>query len=139
VNRTQWKNLAEDRILDAQLLVNSGRASAAYYLAGYSVECALKACIMAHVEATGVIFQTKNFSEQCWTHDLKALLILADLEPEFNRDAKSNPDLFSNWVIVQKWTESSRYETKSTTDAQKILDAISNDPNGVLPWFRTRW
>jgi hypothetical protein len=45
VDRSQLRQLAADRILDAEHLLSGGRFSGAYYLAGYSVECALKACI----------------------------------------------------------------------------------------------
>jgi hypothetical protein len=56
MNRAQLRQLAEDRVLDAACLLAGGRWAGAYYLAGYAVECGLKACIMAHIEATGAIF-----------------------------------------------------------------------------------
>src|SRR5437868_6200615 len=71
VNRAQLRQLAEDRILDAGCLLAGGRPAGAYYLAGYAVECGLKACILAHIEAAGAIFQDRKFSEKCWTHDLE--------------------------------------------------------------------
>jgi hypothetical protein len=61
VNRVQLRQLAEDRLLDAERLLTGGRWAGAYYLAGYAVECGLKACIMAHVEATGAIFQDRKY------------------------------------------------------------------------------
>jgi HEPN domain-containing protein len=45
MNRTDLQILAEDRLKDAEVLLASGRFGAAYYLAGYAVECGLKACI----------------------------------------------------------------------------------------------
>jgi hypothetical protein len=45
VNRTQLQQLAEERVRDAEALLNAGQWSGAYYLAGYAVEFALKACI----------------------------------------------------------------------------------------------
>src|SRR5689334_10545399 len=80
VNRAQLRQLAEDRILDAERLLAAGRWGGAYYLAGYAVECGLKACIMVYVEAIGAIFQDRKFSEKCWTHDLEDLLNLANLK-----------------------------------------------------------
>jgi HEPN domain-containing protein len=49
---TRWdlQKLAEDRLLDAEALLAAGRWSAAYYLAGYAVECAIKACIAKLVQ-----------------------------------------------------------------------------------------
>ncbi len=44
MNRSSLQNLANERIKDAEALLMAGRWSGAYYLAGYAVECALKAC-----------------------------------------------------------------------------------------------
>lgn len=139
MNRAELRQLAEDRILDAQALLAAGRWSGAYYLAGYAAECGIKACIMRHVENTGAIFQDKRYSEKCWTHDLEALLELAGLTATLQADTAVNADLSRNWVIVKDWTETSRYEQKTQAQAQTIYDAITNDPHGVLPWIRIRW
>ncbi|MCP5119377.1 MAG: HEPN domain-containing protein, partial [bacterium] len=45
MNRTDFQNLALERLDDAKVLLDGGRYNGAYYLSGYVVECALKACI----------------------------------------------------------------------------------------------
>jgi len=45
VNRSEFQELVEVRLADADTLIKQGRYDAAYYLAGYAVECALKACM----------------------------------------------------------------------------------------------
>ena len=81
MNRLQWQELAEMRLADARALLKAHRWSAAYYLAGYAVECGLKACILARMStAAEVIFDDKKFSEKCWTHALIDLVKLAGLE-----------------------------------------------------------
>jgi hypothetical protein len=139
VNRAQLRQLAEDRILDAACLLAGGRWAGAYYLAGYAAECGLKACILAHVEATGAIFQDRRFSEKCWTHDLEELVRLADLEQTLGADIAANAVLSANWAEAKDWTERSRYEQKTRPQAQLLYDAIANYPHGVLPWIRIRW
>lgn len=139
VNRAQLRQLAEDRIVDAKCLLDGGRWSGAYYLAGYAVECGLKACIMAHVEAVGAIFQDKKFSEKCWTHDVEELLKLANLKPTLDRDAAANAAFAANWTWAKDWKETSRYEQKTQAEAQILYDAIASNPDGVLPWLRIHW
>jgi hypothetical protein len=139
VNRVQFRQLAEDRILDAVCLLQGGRSSGAYYLAGNAVECGQTACIMAHVEAVGAIFQDKNFSEKCWTHDLEELLRLANLESALAADVVINAQLFKNWGEVTQWNESSRYEQRTQLEAQTLFDAIDMKPNGILQWIRNHW
>lgn len=139
MNRVELRQLAEDRILDAGILLAAGRWSGAYYLAGYAVECGLKACVLAHIEATGAIFQDKKYAEKCWTHDLEVLKELANLTPAMAVDAAANPALSGNWGVTKDWRETSRYEQKTQAQAQALFDAIANDPDGVLPWLRKRW
>ncbi len=50
MNLVELRQLAEDRLRDAAALLAAGQFSGAYYLAGYAVECGLKACILAHIE-----------------------------------------------------------------------------------------
>jgi hypothetical protein len=45
MNRTDFQQLAELRLREAEALLAAGLPDGAYHLAGYSVECALKACI----------------------------------------------------------------------------------------------
>jgi HEPN domain-containing protein len=139
VNKAQLRQLAEDRIGDAERLLTGGRWGGAYYLAGYAVECGLKAFIMVYVEAIGAIFQDRKFSEKCWTHDLAGLLTLANLNPTLEADATANAALSTNWAAAKDWRETSRYEQKTQPEAQAMYDAIANDPDGVLPWIRIRW
>ncbi len=51
VNKTDFERLTEERVNDARALLAAGRWPAAYYLAGYAVECALKACIAKLINA----------------------------------------------------------------------------------------
>jgi len=76
LDQANFKRLAETRIADAEVLLERGRWDAAYYLAGYAVECGLKSCIIKKLMATDE-FPEKRFSEGCWTHDLSRLVALA--------------------------------------------------------------
>lgn len=49
MNRTQWQKLAERWLEDAKALLDAERWPAAYYLAGYAIECGLKACVLVRV------------------------------------------------------------------------------------------
>ena len=77
VNRAELQRFAKERISDAMVLLAARHWSAAYYLAGYAVECALKACIAKLMKSEE--FPDRNFAEKCWTHNLPQLLGLAGL------------------------------------------------------------
>ncbi len=94
---------------------------------------------MAYVESTGVIFDDKKYAEKCWTHDLKDLLVLANLKTTMDVDKTANLALSDNWDVATAWQETSRYEQKTQVQAQTLYDAIATVPDGVLPWLRIRW
>jgi hypothetical protein len=135
----ELRQLAQDRLQDAAALLAAGRWTGAYYLAGYALECGLKACIMAHVEATGAIFQDKKFSEKCWTHDLEVLVVQASLKPTLDALAGTNPNFSGNWGTAKDWVETSRYQQKTQVEAQALYDAIVANPDGVFQWIQTHW
>jgi hypothetical protein len=45
MNRGEFQELAMIRLQDAKMLLDSECYDGAYYLTGYVIECALKACI----------------------------------------------------------------------------------------------
>jgi HEPN domain-containing protein len=140
VNRVQWQQLAERWLADAKALLDEHRWSAAYYLAGYAVECGLKACVLVRLAATPeLIFETKKFSENCWTHNALELVKQSGLETTRAADAAANPALHKNWLVVRDWRENARYQTTSHQKAKKLYAAIADDPNGVMSWIRARW
>jgi hypothetical protein len=103
VNRAELQQLAEARILDAEALLDASRWSAAYYLTGYAVECGLKACVLAHIEKTGIIFKDRKYLRNlanCWTHDLSVLVDLAGLKQEFGEARGVSSALDANWDIT---------------------------------------
>ena len=139
MNWADLKQLAEDRLLDARVLLDAHRWSGAYYLAGYAVECGLKSCVLAFVERTGAIFKDRKFQENCWTHELEKLAKLAGLEAELGVAIGANPAFGGNWGLTKDWIETSRYEPKTQAEAESLYIAISHNADGVLQWIRTRW
>ncbi len=139
MNRAELQQLAEDRLIDAQVMLAAGRWSGAYYLAGYAVELGLKSCVMKLIIDEGVIFEDKKFSEKCWTHDLLELVKLARLEKKRGNVIAANPAFDKSWQVVERWTEASRYQQMSRTEAEELYSAITDAVDGVMPWIRSHW
>ena len=137
LTKSDLQTLAQLRFDDAALLLQANRCSSAYYLAGYSVELALKACI-------STLFQTdtipdKAFVNAIYVHRLESLLNTSGLRADFDRDARTNPQLAAHWAIACNWTEESRYALWDPISAASLLTAIGDPTNGVLPWVKTHW
>jgi HEPN domain-containing protein len=140
LTRADFQRLANERVADAKALLAAGRWSAAYYLAGYAVECGLKACILARVAtAAEVIFADRRYSEKCWTHDLPQLVDLAGLKAALAADCAAELDLQENWDIVRDWSEASRYARTAKRKAESLYRAITDKKHGVLSWIKGRW
>jgi hypothetical protein len=139
VNKAGWRQLAEDRVVDAKALLDARRWACAYYVAGYALECALKSCVLTYVDNSGIIFDDPKFLAGCRTHNLEDLLKLANLRAVFGVAVGVNPLLLANWGVAEGWTEESRYEQRSQQEAEGLYEAIVNIPNGVLPWIKLHW
>jgi HEPN domain-containing protein len=142
VNRKELQALAVARVNDAKALLGRKRWAAAYYLAGYAVECGLKACVLRFVEDTGLIFGQKDGLKrlaECWTHDLEKLVGIANLTRELQQARQQSEKFDEYWAVVKKWTEVSRYETKLEDQARELFEAITKPDDGVMRWIRSRW
>ena len=137
MNRLDFQALAQVRIDEAATLLAAQHWDGAYYLAGYAVECALKACI-AKLTAEHD-FPDKKKAAKCFVHDIKQLVEEANLKSQRKGDTDANAILFANWGTVDSWTEESRYLRIAEVDARKLVEAICDTPDGVFQWIKARW
>ena len=138
MNRAELKRLSHIRIKEAKLLLDGRCPNGAYYLAGYALECALKACIAKQTHRHD--FPDKKRGDESYTHDLIKLIRVAKLEKELRRELGTNRVFRDNWVIVQKWSEAIRYETAvQKVEVVELLAAITDQKDGVLSWLKKFW
>ena len=105
--------------------------------AGYSVECALKACIARATRRHE--FPNKKKASDSYSHNLNDLLKLAGLGDKKLSEARRDPQFEGNWLIVTKWTEESRYRRHGPDEAKALVDAIGSRTHGVIRWIRLHW
>lgn len=137
MNRNDLKGLARTRLEDAKTLLSNGRYEGAYYMAGYVVECALKACIARETKRHD--FPDKNRVNASWTHQLTRLVDTAGLSASLDAESKTDSRFAWCWGVVKEWTEESRYGTIDEKQARDLLTAISDNRHGVLRWLRRYW
>lgn len=136
MNRSDLQNLADLRIAEAKILLDGGSYPGAFYLAGYAVECALKARIAKETKQYDFPDKPKQISK-IYSHDLEDLLSLAKLKDQLEADIRSNTNLRAYWNRVVNWKEEKRYEPGLTeNEARDLYQAIADPVNGVLQWLR---
>ncbi|WP_445248940.1 HEPN domain-containing protein [Microcoleus sp. OTE_8_concoct_300] len=80
MNRRDLQNIALTRIKEVEVLLNNRQYSGAYYLSGYVIECALKACIAKQTKKFD--FPDKKTVMDSYTHDLEKLVKVAKIEKQ---------------------------------------------------------
>lgn len=137
MDRNDLKKLARMRVVEAKTLLGNGHYNGAYYLCGYVVECGLKACIAKQTKRYD--FPNKKTVNESYTHNLTKLVRIAGLEILLDAEIVHDVEFARNWAVTKDWTESSRYEEHTITEAQDLYSAITNRRNGVLKWIRRYW
>ncbi len=139
MNKADLEQLADLRLTEAVALLRltPPMPDGAYYLAGYAVECALKACI-AKLTAQ-YDFPDKNFAAKCFTHNPEVLVTQAGLEQARRAAMATDPKLAANWLTVKDWSEETRYMRWTVAEATLLIEAIREPNHGVLQWVKTHW
>lgn len=137
MKRSDFRKLTSLRIKEAEILLDNKCYEGAYYLAGYAIECALKACIAKKTRAYD--FPPKEVRDY-YSHNLKTLIKIADLESALNSEIRAVAGFGPNWDVVKDWSEQTRYETKiSAQQAKDLYFAITDATTGVLTWLKKHW
>lgn len=119
----------------------------AYYLAGYAVECALKAYIIllldardpAHISTWSEAIRHLHTAPGkldlggARGHSLRELLRASQLEPQIDSD----PAMRANWGICNKWDYSERYRPKPMLDRQAVSEFV-DACEATYNWLRAR-
>ena len=138
MNRADLQEISSLRVEEARVLLRNGYYSGAYYLIGYAVECALKACIAKQIRRYD--FPDRKLVNDSYTHDLERLLGVSGLKEELDSESAGNQALEENWSIVKDWSEQSRYRSDiPENEARDLLSAVTARRNGVLSWLMRWW
>ena len=138
MNKRDLEELAEIRIKEAKALLDTEYYQGAYYLAGYSLECAIKACIAKQVQQYD--FPNLDLAKNSYSHKLMDLLGVAGLKQELTKMESQNNDFRLNWAVAKDWTEKARYESKlDKRKAKDLYEAITDNQSGILAWLKKYW
>ncbi|MCK4340537.1 MAG: DNA-binding protein [Phycisphaerae bacterium] len=138
MNRNDLQEISRLRRREAKALLKARHSPGAYYLAGYSVECALKASIAKHTKRHD--FPDKKIASKVWVHNLEELIKLAALWLELEQEMKANKRLEENWAVIKEWKESTRYDANISKEmAENFYSACTARKHGILSWIKKRW
>lgn len=102
------------------------------YLAGYSIECKLKALLMEKYELSTLEDLESRLSKklkkpvQAFTHNFEILLDLANLTKRLRHMSPASEDVMVAYRRCVNWTPSWRYDPDDGTEADcvRFMDAV---------------
>lgn len=144
MTRQELKQLSQLRLREANVLFNNHLYDGTCYLAGYSIELALKAAICKRMGVPDFFETIRSETARAFKiHNLDELITLAGLRPKFDTQIATNIHFRDNWSFIKtsiNWSEQLRYQVgKNQIEAQTMLSAISDSQNGILPWIKKYW
>lgn len=128
------KLLAIKRLNEAEILFSKRQYSGAYYLAGYCVEMALKACYCKNVRRYSFP-PTKDIYSKLYDHDLNKLIDAVGIKIQFDTKSGGDPSFTGAWGVVKDWTSESRYQFFRKPEAEAMVSSV----RPVLNWIQTLW
>jgi hypothetical protein len=136
LTRSDFQGLAETRLREAGMLLGTDGYDGAIYLAGYAIECALKACIAKQTQQYE--FPDRDTVNRSYTHNLGELVGLAGPELKGQYDAKilSDDTFKRDWAIVSQWHEEDRYRSDASgPEARDFIGSVGR----IVEWIRQIW
>lgn len=147
-NPKEIRDLAYQRLKEAEILYKNGMCDGAFYLAGYSVELILKAKICDRLGIPNLFDETNSdansikgigdIRKTLKTHNLFTLLIFSGLKIKFDGDKATNKELAkANSLLFNAWDENARYKPCGhilDKDVEKLINLLSGE-NGILTWI----
>ena len=142
--RQEFKALSLLRLKEAQILAKKQCFDGACYLAGYTIELALKAAICKNMKSDKFFDIIKTETSRAFKiHNIEELITLAGLREQFESLKRSNADFQNHWNSLNaqvQWSEQLRYQMdKTEQQTQSMLNAISDNQNGLLKWIKRHW
>ena len=128
-----------DRYLEsAKALIEEGHYSTGYYLAGYSVECLLKALICKGVQPTE--FPPRDTNKTHYTHSYETLLKTARLQDALRFDTSRFPILNGSYLVLKDWEPAELRYDPTATPEKKARDFVAaiDTPGGFPSWLKQR-
>ena len=137
MDRGELQAISRIRAKEAKALLGMELYDGAYYLAGYAVECALKACMAKETKRHE--FPDKKRADSSYTHSLIDLVRIAKLDDSLKELVRRDPEFDDYWDTVKSWSEQSRYRRHSSQAAQELVQAVCDRRHGVIAWIKLHW
>ena len=146
-NPEEIRKIANQRLEEAEILLENNMFNGAFYLAGYSVELYLKAKIcevfnipnLFNFDDDCVIYKIGRIKKLTFTHDLNELILLSGLHYKIINTKKDSAEFSANIsFILEKWDSNVRYRKQGYIKKEQLKQIISflNDKEkGLLQWI----
>jgi hypothetical protein len=123
VNRKDFQVLSAVRLKEAKVLLDAGRPDGA---------CIAKSTLRHD-------FPDKKKTADSYTQSLTQLVGVANLTSAVSEQLNKDPLFKTNWQLVLKWSELTRYQKNSYPMAEDLMKAIEDKKHGVMAWLKRHY
>ncbi len=74
-----------------------------------------------------------------YSHDFRRLVSAAGLIEVLAGRQRENREFAENWAVVMAWAPEIRYDTVQIDAAERLVEAVGDPDDGVLPWISFFW
>jgi len=143
---TEIRKIAEQKLEDAKLLIEDGRADNAFYLVGYAIELELKAKICERIDVPDLFDESINIPgigevrRKYKTHNLRELLIQSGLWRKYDAKKAEDHDFFEVSSYLLEWNENCRYKPSNSyepSDVELLIQFLEDPDDGFIKWIRS--
>lgn len=148
-SRSTLQKLTHQRLADAAILLTANQPDTAFYLAGYAIECALKAAVCRTLDQDdfyqpdrtnkGSRYVQDRVFREFKTHNYSDLLVLSGLSAKFERARTEDSQLEIAWTRVRSmnWSEQVRYRIDflSVLAVSEFVESV----NTIILWISKYW
>ena len=152
-SRSDFHTLTRQRLDESNALLPLNFPDAAFYLAGYSIECALKAAVCRTLDQNDFYgpdrgnkstrYVQDRVLREFKTHNYSDLLVLSGLSAKLNTARQTDPKIEAAWFFIEgmNWSEQSRYQlgTKSAINVYNFVQAVETIVIWISNFWQERW
>ncbi|GAB3742318.1 hypothetical protein GCM10028816_51810 [Spirosoma lituiforme] len=141
VQSDELRDLARERLQEAELMVANNLFQGAYYISGYAAEFAFKALICKRLNVQ--VFSTTGIegasivSKAVQIHNLPALMLFSGLYTDCKTRCNQDVEFFKAWNKVSQWSEQRRYDPL-TCDRQTVITFVRS-VKIIMEWTLTHY
>jgi HEPN domain-containing protein len=147
ITRDSLRVSSKQKMIEAKFLIDNDYIDLSFYLIGYAIEFALKACVCKNLDIDDLFCENRQSKvkneliAKFKTHDYESLIILSGLYKKKQEIQAKNEELYLDLTYIFKkanWKPDCRYYPVSTKSKEDVIEFFKSAKE-LLKWIENYW